>query len=135
LHPSHMISKVYRVRTSRRLKAGELSAFARGITLEDGAMTQPAPIRRLEGASIPTWYEVVLREGRKRQIRAMMQHFAVNVLQLIRIGMGPLRLAGLPEGRWRRLSLEEVKALRAACGIQEEPDFGEESTGATQGDC
>ena len=114
LHPSHEVTKTYRVRTSRPLSKGELRAFADGIPVE-GRKTVPARINRLAGSRQPNWYEVELREGRKRQIRLMVAHFGAKVMQLVRIRMGPLTIRGIPEGQYRPLTDEEVKALRAIC--------------------
>jgi len=56
----------------------------------------------------------VLREGRKRQIRRVAALLGHPVLDLVRVRIGPLHLAGLESGRWRRLSTQEVAALRAS---------------------
>ena len=114
LHPSHEVSKLYRVRLNRSLSKGELRAFRDGIDVE-GRKTVPARIKRLSGARNPFWYEIELREGRKRQIRLMVAQLGAKVLQLVRIRMGPLTLRGLVEGRYRSLTDEEVTALRAIC--------------------
>ena len=118
LHPSYEVEKTYRVRLSRDLSDGELESFRSGLRLE-GKRTAPASIRRLEDSLAPHWYEVELREGRKRQIRKMIAELGARVLQLLRIRMGPMSIRGIPEGRHRRLKQEEVKALRASCSARE----------------
>ena len=114
LHPSHEATKLYRVRLNRSLTENELRAFKEGLLVE-GRKTAPARIRRLNGARHPLWYEIELREGRKRQIRLMVAQLGAKVEQLVRIAMGPLSIRGLVEGKYRSLTDEEVTALRAIC--------------------
>ena len=59
------------------------------------------------------WLEIVLDEGRNRQIRRLLQAFDVRVLRLIRIGIGPLRLESLAKGTWRQLQPSEIESLLA----------------------
>lgn len=73
------------------------------------------PIR--ERANIPTaWLEIVLEEGRNRQVRRMTAAVGLPTLRLVRVAIGPLRLGSLAPGAWRRLSDEEVRALRISVG-------------------
>ena len=138
IHPSHKVEKIYRVQVSRKLTIKEMTRFENGVVI-DGRKTARATIAPAEPwvdciePSNPSvcfkkgsfkiginksksdtgfWYEIVLKEGRKRQIRLMMATFAVNVIQLIRIGIGPVTLHGLPRGWHRRLTGDEINALR-----------------------
>ncbi len=61
-----------------------------------------------------TWLEVVLDEGRNRHIRRLLAALGFDVVRLIRVAIGPLRLGELPKGQWRRLSDEEVHSLAPA---------------------
>jgi 23S rRNA pseudouridine2605 synthase len=79
-----------------------------GVDLDDGP-TAPARVRR-RGESL---LELTIREGRNRQVRRMCEAVGHPVLELQRIGFGPLRLDGLKPGAHRRLSAAEVERLRA----------------------
>ncbi|HZH24070.1 MAG TPA: rRNA pseudouridine synthase, partial [Solirubrobacteraceae bacterium] len=80
-----------------------------GVVLDDGR-TAPARVRRLA----PDRLEIVLREGRKRQVRRMCDTVGHRVVKLERVAFGPLRLGDLPLGGHRRLSAAEVEQLRRA---------------------
>jgi 23S rRNA pseudouridine2605 synthase len=79
------------------------------VELEDGP-TAPAEVRKVGDLEI----EIVLREGRNRQVRRMVEAIGNRVVALQRIGFGPLKLGKLAEGGSRHLSADEVKRLRAA---------------------
>ena len=107
VHPRYEVPKTYRVRIAPPdLKDASLEALREGVELEDG-LTAPADVRRA-GRGI---LELTLREGRKRQVRRMLEAVGHRVVELERVAFGPLRLEGLPEGGHRRLSPEEVERL------------------------
>ncbi|HEX8751853.1 MAG TPA: pseudouridine synthase [Solirubrobacterales bacterium] len=108
-HPRFEVPKTYRVRLRRPPAEREIERLRRGVGLEDGP-TAPAPVRRLGEREI----EVVLREGRNRQLRRMVEAVGNEVVALQRVGFGPLGLGGLKEGQARRLSEDEIAALRDA---------------------
>jgi 23S rRNA pseudouridine2457 synthase len=88
-----------------------LPAEARAIA-DPGLPDRDPPIRVRK--AIPTdWLELVLREGRNRQVRRMTAAVGLPTLRLLRVGIGPLRLEGLAAGEWRDLSPDEVVALHA----------------------
>ncbi|MCD6728226.1 MAG: rRNA pseudouridine synthase [Solirubrobacteraceae bacterium] len=112
-HPSFEVTKTYRVRVGgARIGDGALRALRAGVELEDGR-TAPARVRRVGSGEL----ELVLREGRKRQVRRMCEAVGHPVLRLRRVGIGPLELGGLAEGRTRRLTPAEVDALRRAAKV------------------
>jgi 23S rRNA pseudouridine2605 synthase len=106
------VPKTYRA-TVRPPEVGAeaLSRLRAGVELEDGR-TAPATVT-VVGAGV---LEVVIAEGRKRQVRRMLEEVGHRVTALERVAFGPLTLGSLPEGESRRLSGEEVAALRAATG-------------------
>jgi 23S rRNA pseudouridine2605 synthase len=108
-HPRYEVPKTYVVRLKKRIAAGDLERLARGVTLEDGP-TSPTQVKRCGDREI----EIVLREGRNRQVRRMLEAVGNEVVALRRIGFGPLRLGGLKEGVARRLSDDEIARLREA---------------------
>ncbi len=113
LHPRYKVEKEYRVRFGGgALTAAELDRFAAGLTLDDGP-TAPCRIT-------PTGREeclVVLREGRKRQIKRMFAALGRQVTGLHRVRFGPIRLRNLPPGEARPLAPDEMRALLAAAGL------------------
>ena len=108
-HPRYEVPKTYRARLLRPLADHELERLRRGVELEDGP-TAPAEVRRLGEREL----EIVLREGRNRQVRRMAEAVGNEVAALTRVAFGPLRLEGLTEGEARRLGPDEVARLRDA---------------------
>jgi 23S rRNA pseudouridine2605 synthase len=105
-HPRYEVPKAYRVQLRRPPSESDLRKLERGIELEDG-MTAPAKVRRLGEREV----EIVLREGRNRQVRRMAEAVGNRVVSLRRVRFGPIALAELPEGKSRRLSADEVSRL------------------------
>ena len=111
-HPKFEVEKEYRVLLDRPLDADALRRWRSGVML-NGEMTAPATVAFLESTDEGHWHRVVLREGRKRQIREVAKLLGYEVLRLIRVREGELQLGDLPVREWRKLTPEEVKALRA----------------------
>ncbi len=110
MHPRYEVPKTYRVNVSPSpVSEPSLRALREGVELEDG-ITAPALVRRLAPARI----EITIREGRNRQVKRMFEAIGHRVTALQRVGFGPLRLAGLDQGSYRRLSAAEVERLRQA---------------------
>jgi 23S rRNA pseudouridine2605 synthase len=105
-HPRYGVPKTYRVRLGRPPSDRDLERLRRGVRLEDG-MTAPAEVGRLGEREL----EITIREGRKRQIRRMVEAVGNEVEALIRVRVGSLELGGLPRGAARRLDEREVAAL------------------------
>jgi 23S rRNA pseudouridine2605 synthase len=110
-HPRYEVPKTYRARLAKPPRERELTRLRDGVELEDGP-TAPAQVRKIGDREI----EIVLREGRNRQVRRMVDAVGNRVVALKRIGFGPLRLGDLAEGQARRLTASEVKELRGARG-------------------
>ena len=108
-HPRYEVAKAYRAELRRPPAEADLRRLARGVELDDG-MTAPAEVQRLGEREI----EVVLREGRNRQVRRMAEMVGNEVVALRRVRFGPVDLGDLPEGKARPLSAAEVDALREA---------------------
>lgn len=124
LHPSHHVWKTYRAVVDGSCSEGELDPLRRGVTLDDGPC-QPARCRVLtaRAAGIPghekldpgtTAVEVVIREGRKNQVKRMLSKIGHPVIALHRCRFGELELGGLAAGTWRELTNEEVASLKTA---------------------
>lgn len=112
-HPKSHVAKTYRVTLRPGVNEEHLVQISTGILI-DGKMTAPAKARVLEQQQGRAVVEIVLYEGRNREIRKMCEALGLEVARLKRTAVGPVRLAMLPQGRWRELSKEEVKALLAA---------------------
>jgi 23S rRNA pseudouridine2605 synthase len=108
-HPRFEVPKTYRARVDGRPDERALRALRDGVELEDG-MTAPARVRRVSAHEV----ELTIHEGRKRQVRRMLEAVGQRVVELRRVAFGPLRLGELGEGRHRRLTAAEVERLRAA---------------------
>lgn len=109
-HPRHQVDKRYRVWVQGYTGERE-AALGRPVTL-DGYTIRKPQIRRLEARGSSACLEVVIHEGRNRQIRRMCQLAGLRVTRLQRVSEGPLRLGGLPLGSWRYLTEREVALLR-----------------------
>ena len=111
-HPSGHVAKTYRVTLRPGVTEEQLARLSTGIEL-DGRMTAPAKVKMLEEQRGRAVVEIVLYEGRNREIRRMCEALGLEVARLKRIAMGPVRLGMLPQGKYRELSREEVKGLLA----------------------
>ena len=105
-HPRFEIEKVYIVKLDRGLNQQDASRLEKGVML-DGKRTLPCRIKSRNRTSL----EMILREGRKRQIRRMFLKLGYKVMALKRIKEGELYLGSLPEGKWRFLTREEALIL------------------------
>lgn len=112
LHPSHHVGKTYRAVVKGKPGKEDLERLAKGVLLEDG-MTAPAEVRIVDDAGANTVIELIIHEGRKRQVKRMCEAIGHPVRQLHRLSFGPLGLGSLEEGQWRELSPEEVAGLTA----------------------
>ncbi len=116
-HPSFEVPRVYRAKVRNPpIREPALRRLREGVVLDDGK-TAPAEVRRLT----PDRIEIVLREGRKRQVRRMCEAVGHRVQTLERIAFGPLRLGDLPLGRHRLLKASEVEELRRAATRPQRP--------------
>jgi len=112
-HPRYGVEKTYRVLVAGHPGPEVLAQLRRGVRLAEG----PARVARLKITGKhkeSTALEMVLDEGRNRQIRRLLARVGHKVLRLVRIAVGPVRLANLAPGRFRRLTRQEVEALRRA---------------------
>jgi 23S rRNA pseudouridine2605 synthase len=114
-HPRFEVPKTYRARVGGGpISDRALARLREGVDLEDGR-TAPARVRRIAGGR-GSYLELVLREGRKRQVRRMCEAVGHPVVELRRTAFGSLTLGDLPPGAVRRLTPAEVERLRAAAG-------------------
>ncbi|MEG0090830.1 MAG: pseudouridine synthase [Oscillospiraceae bacterium] len=113
-HPSHQVSKLYRVTVHPTVTEEQLIALANGVYLDDGTKTLPAIIRVItqeEGRSV---MEISIKEGKNRQIRRMCAAVGLEVARLKRSSVGAVKLGMLAPGKYRELKPSEIIALKAA---------------------
>lgn len=110
-HPRYHIPKTYELIIGGKVTESKLHHFRRGMKLEDG-MTAKAEAKITEELEKKTVVELILHEGRKRQIRRMCEHLHLPLLALKRIAMGPITLGDLKEGAYRNLTNEELERLK-----------------------
>jgi len=111
-HPKFGHEKEYRVLLARRPDHDQLEAWKRGIILEDGYKTAPVDVRFESAQGKGAWVRVVMREGRKRQIRETCQQLGLPVVRILRIRIGSLKLGNLKPRQWRYLTKQEVDELK-----------------------
>lgn len=111
-HPKKDIYKVYRVTIRPGITEEQIVTFETGMML-DGKKTAPAEVRVVKKEEGRTVLEIVLREGRNRQIRRMCEMLGLEVARLKRVAIGQVKLGMLKQGDWRDLTPEEVKKLTA----------------------
>ncbi len=105
--PAGAVLKRYHVQIDRVVEAGLLETLTAGI--EDGdERLRAAQARVLRSGQRNAWLEIVLDEGRNRQIRRLLEALDLRTLRLVRVAVGNLDLGELPKGKWRHLSADEI---------------------------
>ena len=104
-------SKTYHVQIDRVPDDALLEGLLRGVEL-DGERLSAASVARLRAGEKNAWLELVLHEGRHRQIRRLLGAFEVSVVRLVRVAIGSLPLGALAKGQWRWLTEAEIESLQ-----------------------
>lgn len=110
MHPSHHIGKVYRVTIRPGITQEQIDLMSGGIEIE-GRTTAPCDVRVIKKDGDRAVLEIVLYEGRNRQIRKVCEKLNIEVARLKRTAFGAVKLGMLPAGKWRELSKDEVNKL------------------------
>lgn len=111
-HPSREVSKTYVVRVEGEVKESQLAVMRAGVVI-DGVRLNKCKVKLLQKDAKHSKLEVVINEGRNRQVRKMFDAVGLNVVFLKRTQIGDLRLGGLDRGKARVLSIEEVLYLKS----------------------
>ena len=119
MHPKFHINKTYRVTVRPDINDEQAMQLAEGVEL-DGVRTAPAQVMVLTKEPGRVVLQIVIAEGRNRQIRRMCEAVGLEVARLKRVSVGPVRLGMLPPGQWRMLTVPEMSALQSA--LKEEPE-------------
>ncbi|HET7649652.1 MAG TPA: pseudouridine synthase [Gammaproteobacteria bacterium] len=104
------VEKLYHVQINGIPDAAQLARLQNGIE-DNGEMLKAKSVRLLRQGARNAWLEIILEQGRNRQIRRMLSALDISVLRLIRIAIGPLALGDLGKGQWRYLDRQEIEAL------------------------
>jgi 23S rRNA pseudouridine2457 synthase len=128
-HPRYHQPKTYLVEVSGYPGEAKLAVLRRGVMVK-GQLTGPAEVEMLACApalppspmpqppgSVTTWLRLILREGRKRQVRHMTAAIGHPTLRLVRVAIGPLQLGDLLPGQWRHLTAQELAQLLQCTGL------------------
>jgi 23S rRNA pseudouridine2605 synthase len=111
LHPRYHVPKTYVMKVKGVLTDDEIDTLRRGVRLEDG-VTRPAAVKKIRKAEQNSWLEITIHEGRKHQVKRMLEAVGHPVIKLVRVRMGPLSLGSLEPGQFRFLTDHEANALR-----------------------
>ena len=114
-HPSRHISKTYRVSVRPKITDEQITVLTSSLMI-DGRKTLPADVRVVSSEDDKSVLEIVLYEGRNRQIRRLCEEAGLEVVRLKRTAIGQLRLAGLKVGEYRSLTHDEVALLKRQSG-------------------
>jgi len=118
--PARGPDKTYHVQIDRVPDETLLANLQAGIDC-DGEWLRAKRAQLLRSGGRTAWLEVVLDEGRNRQIRRLMEACGLEVMRLVRVAIGPLALGDLAKGRWRRLTADEVRLLSSQQQTVTEP--------------
>lgn len=110
MHPSSGVMKRYHVKIKGVVDDDQIARLSRGVKLGDGT-TAPCTINKLRLHEKNSWLEVILHEGRYRQVRRMFESIGRFVIRLRRVGYAGLSLGDLPMGQYRRLTPDEIESL------------------------
>jgi pseudouridine synthase len=112
-NPDHKVVKTYLVKCADLVPDEALDRLRRGVELSDG-LTRPAAVKRVRDSAKYSHLEIVLTEGRNRQVRRMIEAIGSKVLKLVRTGIGGMRIGDLKIGAWRMLEAGEIASLSAS---------------------
>ena len=112
-HPRYGVEKKYHVQVDGQPKPGDLRQLKEGIYISEGRV-RASNIRFLKKAGTNSWLEIILDEGRNREIRRMLAAIGHKVRVLKRVSIGPLKLGELPKGAHRPLTPQELRTLKRA---------------------
>ena len=113
-HKKNEITKTYTVTLKGQVSEEEINKLRNGIILDDGFKTSPAKVKKImeDKENNKTRLEIIIHEGKNREVRRMCEAIDKKVLALHRSKIGTISLEGLPIGKWRYLKEEEVKKLK-----------------------
>ncbi len=120
-HPRYEHEKEYKVLVASRPDEQQLATWRRGVVLEDGHKTAPAMVKVTGVSGKGAWLQIIMHEGRKRQIREIGRLLGLPVVKIIRERIGTLKLGGLQPGDFRELRPFELEALKKSTASKNKP--------------
>jgi 23S rRNA pseudouridine2605 synthase len=115
--PASRVQKTYLVKANTLVSDELIQRLAAGLTLKRGDRAQPLRVRRVEDRGKYSWLEVVLTEGKNREVRRMLEAVGLKALKLVRTRIGPCTLEGLQVGQWRDLTRGEIALISQASNL------------------
>ncbi len=106
IHPSSNISKEYLVKAAQEITDAHLKDISKGTVIE-GSWVKPVRVEKVRKGTL----KVVVKEGKKREVRLLVQNAGLDILELSRIRIGGLRLGPIPEGTFREMTETEMKVI------------------------
>jgi len=113
MHPRFGVEKTYLVQVAGKPERDDMEKLLKGVWLSDGHV-KAKRVKRLKGQGESTWLEIVLSEGKNREVRRMLARLGHKVLRLKRIAIGPIQLGRLRSGKSRPLRGEDLELLKRA---------------------
>jgi 23S rRNA pseudouridine2605 synthase len=113
-NPESAVPKTYMAKANALMSDDVLAQLNAGVEMKRGDFARPVSVARREDRGKYTWLDIVLTEGKNREVRRMMEAVGFTVLKLVRTQIGPLTLEGLQVGRWRELTGPEISKLRSS---------------------
>jgi len=120
-HPASGLEKTYHVQIGRAAGPKLLESLVRGVEMPNGERLKARRASLVRSGERNSWIEIVLDEGKNRQIRRMLDALGVEVLRLVRVAIGPLQLGKLAKGAHRSLRQEEKEALDQVIRVSSSP--------------
>jgi len=120
MHPSKKISKTYLVKVKGIIGEDKIEKLRQGVRLE-GGKTLPAKVRKVRKTENNSWIEITIYEGRKRQVRRMLERVGHPVMRLIRICIDGLKLKELKPGEFRHLTHDDLQRIKKEVGEEGSP--------------
>jgi 23S rRNA pseudouridine2605 synthase len=111
LAPETHLDKTYHVQIGAVPDNALIESITKGVRIDDGSLLRVKGVQILRGGAKNTWLEIVLDEGKNRQIRQILSQLGISVLRLLRVAIGPVVLGDLPKGAFRPLTETERLAL------------------------
>jgi 23S rRNA pseudouridine2605 synthase len=110
--PDSQVEKTYIVKLNGLIGGEGVAVLANGVRLKRGDLAKPVSVKHLEDRGKYSWLEIVLTEGKNREVRRMVEALGFKVLKLVRTRIGPWSLEGLEVGKYRELSPADIGRFR-----------------------
>lgn len=106
--PASQVRKTYLVKANALVSDETIERLAQGLTMKRGDRAEPESVRRVEDRGKYSWLEIVLTEGKNREVRRLLEAVGLTALKLVRTRIGPCTMEGLQVGKWRDLLRSEI---------------------------